>query len=232
MPARERTDGPPAARLVSTRSPRSPEAVALVLHGGASRPDRTVVSATQPSVLRMVPVALRLARAGRGRLAVVRLLNSARGWDSHRTPVDDVDWALEEVRREHGDLPVALVGHSLGGRAALLAGAREPVRTVVAMAPWLYDSDADVDLSGRRVLFVHGDGDRIASPATAARVATRLRPRADVGFVGVRGGKHAMLGRAGTFDGLAAEFVAATLLGDRPGPVVRRVLDGEPTVVV
>ncbi|MDO9380767.1 MAG: alpha/beta hydrolase [Nocardioidaceae bacterium] len=228
-----RTDGPPAARLVSTRSPRHPRGVVLVLHGGAGRPDRTAVSATQPSVLRMVPVALRVARAGRGRLAVLRLLNSARGWDSNRTPVDDVRWAVEQVGERFGpDLPVALVGHSLGGRAALLAGDAAPVRSVVAMAPWLYESDGDRDLSGRRVLFVHGDEDRIASPVTARRVATRLARTTDVGFVGVRGGKHAMLGRGGVFDGLAADFVAATLLDDPPGPVVRRVLGGETTLEV
>ena len=53
------------------------------------------------------------------RLAVFRLLNSARGWDTSRTPVDDVRWALDELASRHGDLPVALVGHSLGGGVAM-----------------------------------------------------------------------------------------------------------------
>src|SRR3954452_22230796 len=111
------------ARLVPTRVPRHPEGVVLVLHGGASRRDRVRVSPTQLSVLRMVPIARRIAAAGRGRLAVFRLLNSTRGGDNSHTPVEDVRWALSEIRSRYGDpLLVCLVGHSLGGRAALLAG--------------------------------------------------------------------------------------------------------------
>jgi len=74
------------ARLVPVRTPRDPEGVVIVLHGGASRGDRMMVSPAQLSVLRMVPVARRIARAGRSRLAVHRLLNSHRGWDSQTTP--------------------------------------------------------------------------------------------------------------------------------------------------
>src|SRR5689334_24858422 len=112
-------------KLIEVRVPREPEGVVLVLHGGASRRDRMRVSPTQLSVLRMVPIARRIARAGRGRLAVFRLLNSTRGWDTRHTPVDDARWALEQVRDRLGDLPVGLVGHSLGGRAALLAAGEE-----------------------------------------------------------------------------------------------------------
>ena len=75
-----------------------------------------------------------IARAAEGRLAVLRLLNSKRGWDTHHTPVDDAIWALDEARSRLGGLPVALVGHSLGGRAALLAGSTPGVRAVVEAA--------------------------------------------------------------------------------------------------
>ena len=65
---------------------------------------------------------------------MLRLLNSSRGWQSGTTPVDDVRWALGRVRERWGsDVPVALVGHSLGGRAALLAATEPQVRSVVAM---------------------------------------------------------------------------------------------------
>ena len=92
---------PVSPRLLATHVPPRAEAVALVLHGGASRPGRPQVSPTQLSVLRMVPVAQRLARAGRGRLAVHRLLNSYRGWYSTHTPLDDVglDRAEEHPRQ-------------------------------------------------------------------------------------------------------------------------------------
>ncbi|NYD43156.1 alpha/beta fold hydrolase [Nocardioides panaciterrulae] len=220
---------PVAPRLLPTHLPRRPQGAVLVLHGGASRPGRPPVSPAQLSVLRMVPVARRVARAARGRLAVFRLLNSYRGWDTTHTPLDDVAWALGEVRQRYGELPVGLVGHSLGGRAALLAGARDGVRSVVALNPWVYPSD-HADLAGRRVLFVHGTEDRVADPARAAAVARRLAATTDVGFVSVPGGRHAMLRHGGLFERAAADFCLATLLEPppgRPAGVVGRVLDGE-----
>ena len=184
----------------------------LALHGGASRPGRPEVSPAQLSVLRMVPVARRLARAGRGRLAVHRLLNSSRGWDAEHTPVDDVAWALDSVRARYGDLPVGLVGHSLGGRAALLAGARDGVRSVVALNAWVYPSDR-ADLAGRRVLFVHGTDDRVASLARAEVVADAIGRTTEVSFVHVEGGRHAMLRHGAEFERAAATFTADALLG-------------------
>jgi alpha-beta hydrolase superfamily lysophospholipase len=206
------------AQLIDNRVPRHPDGVVLVLHGGASRSGRPEVSPAQLSVLRMLPVAARIARAGRGRLAVLRLLNSSRGWDAAQTPVDDVAWAMARVRERLGDLPTCLVGHSLGGRAALLAASQPGVRGVVALNPWLYPDDPrePVDLTGRRVLFVHGTDDRVADPERSRRVASRLAQRpdvADVEYVEVPGGRHAMLRHAGAFEVAAADFAVATLLG-------------------
>jgi predicted esterase len=219
-------------RLISTRTPRNPLAVAVVLHGGGARQGRMMVSPTQLSVLRMVPIARRLARTGRGQLAVFRLLNSARGWDSTHTPVDDTLWALEQVARQYGDLPCALVGHSLGGRAALLAGHAQAVRSVVALNPWISPGDRP-DLTGREVLVVHGTQDRIAVPDRAVRLADSLvRSGVDLGFVHVEGAKHAMLRRGRVFERAAADFVAATLLGREVGGPVGRVLAGERELTV
>lgn len=198
----------------------------LVLHGGASRQGRMMVSPTQLSVLRMIPIAKRIAKAGQGRLVVHRLLNSVRGWDHEFTPVRDVRWAIGEVRREYGALPVCLVGHSLGGRAALLAGEEEQVTSVVALNPWVYPSD-DADLAGRRVLFVHGTEDRVALPQRATTVARRLAGRAEVSFISVPGARHAMLRHGPTFEKAAAQWAVATMLGDQVGEPVSRVLGGE-----
>lgn len=217
------------ARLIDTAAPSSPRGVALVLHGGAARRDSMRVSPTQLSVLRMVPIAARIARATQRQVAVLRLLNSTRGWDAHHTPVDDVRWALDRVAERFGPgLPVSLVGHSLGGRAALLAAREASVVSAVALNPWVYPDEGRTDLSGRRVLIVHGDEDRVARPRNAAAVARDLARTADhVGYVTVTGGKHAMLRRHDVFDGLAADFTAATLLGGRSDGVVGRVLAGE-----
>jgi len=220
-------------RLVESSTPTDPDAAVLVLHGGASRRERMMVSPTQLSVLRMIPVARRIVGAGRGRLAVFRLLNSSRGWDAHHTPVDDVRWALAEVaERYSADLPVGLVGHSLGGRAALLAGDAPPVRSVVALNPWVYPSDA-ADLTGRRVLIVHGRDDRIADPRRAMTVARTLSQTAlSLGFVSVEGGKHAMLRRGRVFERAAADFVVATVGGQSVDGPVGQVLAGEDHVSV
>ncbi|NRQ50120.1 alpha/beta hydrolase [Aeromicrobium stalagmiti] len=225
---------PNSPRLIATSEPRRPEGVVLVLHGGASRLGNPMVSPTQLSVVRMIPIARRVARAGRRRLAVYRLLNSTRGWDTSHTPVDDVHWAIDQLRHGFGsDLPVGLVGHSLGGRAAILAGDRPEVRSVVALNPWVYPADGEVDLAGRRVLVVHGTDDRIAAPERSAAAARLLARTADVAYVRVGGGKHAMLRRHADFDRLAATFMASTLLPDRtPRGVVARALAGETSIEI
>lgn len=221
------------ARLIATRDPRRAEAQVLVLHGGASRPGSPMVSPAQLSVLRMVPIAQRIALAGRGRLAVHRLLNSHRGWDTHHTPVDDVRWALDRLAEDRGErLPTCLVGHSLGGRAALLAGPAPEVRSVVALNPWVYPSD-HADLRGRQVLVVHGTDDRVADPGRAeAVVRTLRRSGVEVGLLLVEGGKHAMLGRGPVFERAAADFARATLLGDRVGEPVADLLGERAQVTV
>ena len=215
-----------SARLLAVRSPSDPQGVVLVLHGGAHRGEQAMVSPTQLSVLRMVPIARRIARAGGSRLAVHRLLNSRRGWDSHTTPVMDVAWALDRIAEQHGDVPVALVGHSLGGRAALLGGEGPQVRTVVALNPWVLPTDR-TDLGGRRVLVVHGSEDRIALPSRSADLARR----AGAAYVSVPGAKHAMLRHGRAFETYAADFVTSTLLGDEPRTgVVASALGGARTL--
>jgi alpha-beta hydrolase superfamily lysophospholipase len=172
-----------------------------------------VVSPAQLSVLRMVPVARRIARAGRGKLAVFRLLNSRRGWDATHTPVDDVIWGLAEAAERLGrDLPTCLVGHSLGGRAAILAAGRPQVVSAAALAPWVYPTDVPTGIEGKRLLIVHGTADRVASPTRSRALAERLGEQASVEYVPVDGAAHAMLRHHGDFSRRAAEFANSTLL--------------------
>lgn len=199
-------------RLIDVATPAEAVGTVVVLHGGGRRRDRMMVSPAQLSVLRMIPIAKRVARAGRGRLQVVRLLNSYRGWDASHTPVDDVRWALDELAgRPGGALPTCLVGHSLGGRAAILSVTEPGVVGAAALAPWVYPDDVPSGLSGQEILIVHGTRDGIASPQRSAALAQRLAQRAPVRYLSVEGGKHAMLGKHDEFSRPAAEFAAELL---------------------
>jgi hypothetical protein len=70
-------------------------------------------------------------------------------------------------------------------------------------------------------------------------MARDLARTARVGYVTVEGGRHAMLRRHEVFDGLAAAFATATLLGRRPdgqpadvARAVDQALAGEPWIDV
>ena len=218
-------------KLIEVAVPPRPRGAVLVLHGGAARRENMMVSPAQLSVLRMVPIAQRIVAAGHGELAVFRVLNSSRGWNTTHTPVQDVRWALDRVADRLGHRPATcLVGHSLGGRAALLSAGRPEVAGVVALAPWVYPSDVPAGLHGERILIVHGSDDRIADPDRSAQLARRIADAgggAEVSYVSVRRGTHAMLARHDTFDGLAARFAAVTLLGETPDGVLARAAAGE-----
>lgn len=218
----------PKPQLIDVHVPDNPAGSVLVMHGGSSRGENRMVSPTQLSVLRMIPLARRIAREGQGELAVFRLLNSVRGWDTTHTPVRDAKWALAEMtQRLARPTATCLVGHSLGGRGALLTADQPHVVSVAALAPWVYADDVPDGLDGQQILIVHGSRDRIASPARSAALARNLSRHARVGYVTVDGGKHAMLHRHGVFSGLAAQFATATLLGRADSDTIRRIRAGE-----
>ena len=124
------------------------------------------------------------------------------------SPVADARWALDEVRRRHGDVPVVLAGHSMGGRTALRVADDDSVRGVVALAPWLFDSEPVEQLAGRRVLIVHGTRDGVTSPRASRRYADRARAITDnIEYVAIRGETHAMLLRSRTWNRLTTNFV-------------------------
>jgi dienelactone hydrolase len=118
---------------------------------------------------------------------------------------------MSQVEECLGEVPLCLVGHSLGGRAAILAAGADRVLGAAALAPWVYPGDVPGGIEGKRFLIVHGDRDRIASPQRAAALADRLRAYADVEFVLAEGARHAMLRRHEEFSGRAARFATEVL---------------------
>jgi dienelactone hydrolase len=216
--------------------------VALVLHGG----QETSLRPTRPwnaAAARMIPFARAISLAGSdGGLVVARLRYAVRGWNGEtQSPVTDARWALASLEKRFADLPVVLVGHSMGGRVALALAGTEHVRAVVALAPWVERDDPPEPVSGRRLLIVHGVRDHVTSPRRSAAFAERARGAgAQVTFVGVRNDGHAMLRRPHLWHALTAQFVRGVVAGSRPGGatdlalanLVRRVLAGEYSLVV
>lgn len=151
----------------------------------------------------------RVARHG---IAVWNLRFGVRGWNgAEASPVADALWALDQIRL-HVGRPVAIVGHSMGGRTALRAAGAESVRGVVALAPWLPNDEPVRQLAHRSVVIVHGSADRITDPAASRRYAERIRPIAEkVRFENLPGGGHAMLRSRGQWNRLAAAGVLEIL---------------------
>jgi dienelactone hydrolase len=173
----------------------------------------------------MLPFAWSLRRGGaRDGLAVARLRYRVRGWNgADRSPVADVQEGLDQLAERFPGVPIALVGHSMGGRAALYVAAHPAVRVVVGLAPWIEAGDEQTvaGLGGRRVLLVHGDLDRMTNPrASAAYARAAARTAASVSYVSVTADKHAMLGRAAVWHELATGFVLGALWGPSPSGTV------------
>lgn len=211
-----------APSLTIDAEPAGARAAALILHGGRST-STSRVRANQLAVLRMKPFATSLTRAGDGHgLAVARLRYRFRGWNgAERSPVPDVHWALDQLAERFPGVPVALVGHSMGGRAAMYSAGHESVRSIVGLAPWIEPGDPVRQLAGRRVLIAHGDGDRMTSPtASAAYAQEAARVATSVSYVSVGGERHAMLRRARLWHALATGYVLAVMCDLPPGETV------------
>jgi pimeloyl-ACP methyl ester carboxylesterase len=203
------------AVLSATRS-RGPLAAGavLLLHGGeADSTDR--VRRTSLAAARMRPFARAIGhRAGSGGIGVFRLRNRVRGWNGENAdPVDDARWALDRIEQRAGQIPVVLLGHSMGGRAALRTAAHPRVVGVVALAPWIPQGEPVEQLRGRSVLIAHGTADRVTDPALSRSYAQRASAAGlDVEYRELAGGDHAMLRSAPAWHALAAEFAVRRLL--------------------
>jgi pimeloyl-ACP methyl ester carboxylesterase len=185
----------------------------LLLHGGQSASTEPT-AATQLSVARIAWLAGPVRRALRGSDIVVgRPRFRLRGWNGElASPVADLTAWLDEAAERFGRVPIVLIGHSMGARAALRAAGHPQVRAVAGLAPWLPHGEPVAQLSGTQVLLAHGDRDGVTSPALTWEYAGRARTVTTVTTVCVRGGDHAMLHGARGWHRLAARF-ARTAFG-------------------
>jgi len=190
----------------------STKGVVLVAHGGQAS-STAPTSALQPAVLRMIPVAAAIRQGLRGSGAVVRRPRfRVRGWNgAQASPVGDLNDALDAIAAEFGPVPVVLVGHSMGARAAVRAAGHPAVSAVAGLAPWLPPGEPAGQLAGRRVLLAHGTADSITSPAETWAFLEQARAVTEVAAVELRDGDHPMLRRARLWHAIAAEFARAAL---------------------
>ncbi|MHA6622644.1 alpha/beta fold hydrolase [Pseudonocardia sp. DLS-67] len=200
----------------------SPAGVVLVLHGGRAH---SVASGgrSRSTRLRMLPFARGIAAAGP---ATFLLRYRYRGWNApRRDPVQDAGWALRELAARHPGAPVVLVGHSMGGRAALAAAGAPNVAAVCALAPWLDASDPVDQLTGRTVLIAHGDRERYTDPRESFAYAVRAKGVTDrVARFDVAGAGHFMITRAGDWHALVRRFVLGELGVEPLDPLIANAL--------
>jgi pimeloyl-ACP methyl ester carboxylesterase len=191
--------------LILVNRVRAPRSVILVAHGGKAR-SQTPDSNLGAAALRMLAMSADLALTGQRRGAIVAQLRyRTRGYNDGEA-VDDLVWALDRLREDHG-VPTCVVGHSMGARAALRAAGHRSVAAVAALAPWLPDDEPVGQLADRDVLIVHGLSDRVTSPLRSARYAERAEPVArSLRFTELGSTGHAMLRRAATWHRLVREF--------------------------
>ncbi|MEU6062274.1 alpha/beta fold hydrolase [Streptomyces sp. NPDC047097] len=215
--------------LVLRHAPGAPQAAVLLLHGG--RAD----GLTAPTWLnlpgrRMRPFASAVRRAARPHpLLVAEVRYRHRGWNGPRgDAARDARRALDELRDLTApELPVVLVGHSMGGRAALRVAGDPRVAGVVALAPWIPAGEPVEQLDGRTLLVLHDERDRITEARRSWAYLARARA------AGARGagivmpeGRHAMLRDAGAWHRLTGLGAAAALgLAALPEPL-RAAADG------
>jgi pimeloyl-ACP methyl ester carboxylesterase len=203
----------------------APRGIVLVLHGGRDHSEEPT-TAHQLAYLRMVDMYLGLHRRSH-RCAVYLLRFRVRGWNAGANgrampdPVADAHTALDLLTARHPGIPVALLGHSMGGRTACAVAGRAEVVGVCALAPWLPEHEPlPSDVSGTRFVLAHGVADTMTSPVGSLRYAERLRAAGGtVMRFAQPGGRHALLDRPWLWHRLA---VSATLglVGATPLPSV------------
>lgn len=93
--------------------------------------------------------------------------------------MQDARWALAQLRDHHPDVPVFLLGHSMGERVALRVADDPAVVAVCVLAPWTREGEPVRQLAGRSVLIAHGDRERMTDPRLSYRFAVRAKEATD-----------------------------------------------------
>ncbi|MGH3311778.1 MAG: alpha/beta hydrolase, partial [Streptomyces sp.] len=191
---------------------------------GVRRGSPLAAAALQPLARRLV----RAARQGEPDATLVAHIvhYRYRGWnDEAAHPARDAEWAVTEVVRRYGDVPVCLAGVDVGARAALRAAGHPAVTSVLALSTWLpaagpgrsgpeAEPEPIGQLAGRHVLLVHGTDDGHTDPELSYRLAERAKKaNVHVCRFEVHTDGHALRRYREEVAALAENFVLGTVCG-------------------
>lgn len=154
----------------------------LLLHGGKPRSHQAVDSRSASwRRVRTLGRDLSPALHGAG-LAVWVHRFTERGWNGDGADrIADAREALIEAKEL--EVPVVVLGHSMGARTAVQVADDPSVKGVVALAPWFDPRDSVRALAGKRLVAAHGTRDRITSAKATQAYLRRASAVAEVTYV-------------------------------------------------
>ena len=194
LPTRVTID--PVPRLDHYVTPDAPRAVVLLLHGGQQHSVEPVKN-RHASWWRMAALARSLGGFARDHDFAVSLLQyGQRGWNdvNDPSPVRDARAAITELSDRHPQVPIVLVGHSMGGHTACRVADAPDVIGVIGLAPWLPAGEPNASIAGRHLRILHGTQDKWTSAVLSREYVERSRGlAASATWTPLPGGGHFML---------------------------------------
>jgi dienelactone hydrolase len=196
-------------RLDLVADPPGSRDLVVVAHGGQEH------SLEEPhdwrhAILRMWPFAAAARQAAPdAQVALVRY--RYRGWNGDQAHAAADMLQLLDAVPDH-IARILLIGHSMGGRAAIATAGHRRVVGVLALAPWLPVDEPMRRLHDRLVVLAHGDLDHTVDPRLTAEFARNVRRAGvPVALFSADDEAHALLRRHGDWDELVRRFVRTGL---------------------